>query len=262
MQNGFRVASLRVRHRYSAPGQAPDAEFCLQDFPADRIARTIKPTLIYEQANRRIYDCGENITGYPVLKTAAVTGNEIVVRYSEEYCEESAELDFASAGGVEHMQQDRCICGDREFVFHPLFTWHGFRYFEVIEQAEVQCVEVIHANVSVISTLESSNDTLNWLYDAYIRSRLGNLHCGVPSDCPHRERLGYTGDGQLTCATAMLCLDMRQIYIKWMRDIVDGQDSSSGHVQHTAPFAGGGGGPGGWGGCYFCGAMAVLPALW
>ena len=31
-------------------------------------------------------------------------------------------------------------------------------------------------------------------------------------------------------------------------DILDCQDKNTGHVQHTAPFAGGGGGPAGWGG--------------
>ena len=80
------------------------------------------------------------------------------------------------------------------------------------------------------------------------------MHGGVPSDCPHRERLGYTGDGQLTAESAMLTLDCRSFYEKWIRDIADCQDKKTGHVQHTAPFLGGGGGPGGWG----C-AMVTVP---
>lgn len=73
------------------------------------------------------------------------------------------------------------------------------------------------------------------------------MHGGVPSDCPHRERLGYTGDGQLVAEASMLFLDSRTFYEKWIRDVADCQDVNSGHVQHTAPLFGGGGGPGGWG---------------
>lgn len=70
---------------------------------------------------------------------------------------------------------------------------------------------------------------------------------GMSLSCPHRERLGYTGDGQITAPAAMLLLDSREFYRKWIRDILDSQDPDTGHVQHTAPFMGGGGGPGGWG---------------
>ena len=76
---------------------------------------------------------------------------------------------------------------------------------------------------------------------------LCNLHTGHPSDCPHIERRGYTGDGQLTCHAVLSALDARRLYEKWMCDIADGQDQISGHVQYTAPYIESGGGPGGWG---------------
>ncbi|MBQ2812111.1 MAG: hypothetical protein IJE63_02565, partial [Clostridia bacterium] len=94
----------------------------------------------------------------------------------------------------------------------------------------------------------SDDEVLQWLFDTYIRTQLSNVHCCVPSDCPHRERLGYTGDGQLACDAAMTCFDAKDMYLKWMQDIADSQDIYGGHVEHTAPFYGGGGGPGGWGG--------------
>ena len=95
---------------------------------------------------------------------------------------------------------------------------------------------------------------MNFLYDAYIRTELDNMHGSFPSDCPHRERLGYTGDGQITAQAAMLTLGSKEFYRKWIRDILDCQDPESGHIQHTAPFMGGGGGPGGWGS-----AVVVVP---
>ena len=73
------------------------------------------------------------------------------------------------------------------------------------------------------------------------------MHTGHPSDCPHLERRGYTGDGQLTCHAALSVLDAKAFYKKWLRDIGDCQDVQSGHVQYTAPYIRSGGGPGGWG---------------
>lgn len=73
------------------------------------------------------------------------------------------------------------------------------------------------------------------------------MHCGVITDCPHRERIGYTGDAQNTADSAMLTLSCKDIYEKYIRDIADTQDKNTGHIQHTAPFFGGGGDPGGWG---------------
>ena len=109
------------------------------------------------------------------------------------------------------------------------------------------CAEVIHTDVAVTSSFSCSDPVLNWLYEAYIRTQLDNYHGCIPSDCPHRERLGYTGDGQLTAETAMLLLDTKELYRKWYQDILDSQGAETGHIPHTAPFLGGGGGPGGWG---------------
>ena len=119
------------------------------------------------------------------------------------------------------------------------------------------CAEVIHTDVPVTSSFSCSDPVLNWLYEAYIRTQLDNDHGCIPSDCPHRERLGYTGDGQLTAETAMLLLDTKELYRKWYQDILDSQGAETGHIPHTAPFLGGGGGPGGWG----C-AVYQVPLAW
>ena len=80
------------------------------------------------------------------------------------------------------------------------------------------------------------------------------MHTGIPSDCPHIERRGYTGDGQLVCRAAMDVLDAKDFYRKWIEDIADCQDRLTGHVQYTAPYIRSGGGPGGWGG-----AACIVP---
>lgn len=238
------------------PVHAPETLLEEQTCPPDRVIRKLYPVLIGEYDGRKIYDCRENIAGRVVLSCLGKKGECITVRHAEELAADGT-LDFESAGGSDQLQQDHYICDGRIQTLHPLFCWHGFRYFETEGSCEVLCAEVIHTDVAVTSSFSCSDPVLNWLYEAYIRTQLDNYHGCIPSDCPHRERLGYTGDGQLTAETAMLLLDAKELYRKWYQDILDSQGAETGHIPHTAPFLGGGGGPGGWG----C-AVYQVPLAW
>ena len=238
------------------PVHAPETLLEEQTCPPDRVIRKLYPILIGEYDGRKIYDCRENIAGRVVLSCLGKKGECITVRHAEELAADGT-LDFESAGGSDQLQQDHYICDGRIQTLHPLFCWHGFRYFETEGSCEVLCAEVIHTDVAVTSSFSCSDPVLNWLYEAYIRTQLDNYHGCIPSDCPHRERLGYTGDGQLTAETAMLLLDTKELYRKWYQDILDSQGAETGHIPHTAPFLGGGGGPGGWG----C-AVYQVPLAW
>ena len=238
------------------PVHAPETLLEEQTCPPDRVIRKLYPILIGEYDGRKIYDCRENIAGRVVLSCLGKKGECITVRHAEELAADGT-LDFESAGGSDQLQQDHYICDGRIQTLHPLFCWHGFRYFETEGSCEVLYAEVIHTDVAVTSSFSCSDPVLNWLYEAYIRTQLDNYHGCVPSDCPHRERLGYTGDGQLTAETAMLLLDAKELYRKWYQDILDSQGAETGHIPHTAPFLGGGGGPGGWG----C-AVYQVPLAW
>ena len=228
--------------------------------PPDRVIRTLSPTLVSEKNGVRIYDAGENISGLVRLKTAGNPGERITLQFAENLAQDGT-LDFRSAGsgstcagGKPQIQRDICICGAEPGIFEPKFCWHAFRYFSVEGPGEDPEILVIHSDAPVISEFESDCEGLNFLYDAFIRTQHNNMHGSIPSDCPHRERLGYTGDGQVAAAAAMMTLDCKDFYRKWMQDILDTQDTVSGHVQHTAPLGGGGGGPVGWGG-----AIVVVP---
>lgn len=238
------------------PVHAPETLLEEQTCPPDRVIRKLYPILIGEYDGRKIYDCRENIAGRVVLSCLGKKGECITVRHAEELAADGM-LDFESAGGSDQLQQDHYICDGRIQTLHPLFCWHGFRYFETEGPCEVLCAEVIHTDVAVTSSFSCSDPVLNWLYETYIRTQLDNYHGCIPSDCPHRERLGYTGDGQLTAETAMLLLDTKELYRKWYQDILDSQGAETGHIPHTAPFLGGGGGPGGWG----C-AVYQVPLAW
>lgn len=233
----------------------PDTILTPDDSAPDRVCDIILPKLVYSGDGRKIYDVGRCVSGFATIKTAVPSGDEVRVIYADEYFADRAELNFVGTGSREYKSRDGewqtmrdIFIGDgREHIHEPSFVWHAFRYFEVRGDAAPIAVKVIHSDVENTSSFVSSSEELNFIYEASINTQRNNMHGGFPSDCPHRERLGYTGDGQVTSAAMMMALDAKRFYGKWIRDIFDSQDRIGGHVNHTAPFCGGGGGPGGWG---------------
>jgi len=220
----------------------PATEYAFSDCPADRVIRTLPVTQTYAADGVKAYDCGINTTGWPVLKIHAAKGERVEVSFSEEL-----NADGSLDPKYTFRQYFHIVSDGTERIVRPDLTWFGFRYFSITGDAEPLGVEVVHTNVEVTSAFHSDNELLNWLHDAFLNTQLTNMHAGIPSDCPHNERRGYTGDGQLICHTAMNMLDAEAFYRKWMQDIADSQDAITGHIQYTAPYVRSGGGPGGWG---------------
>ncbi len=225
----------------AAETEMPETEYFIQDCPNDKIIRSIDPVLIGETEETLIYDAGENITGTCVFGCAE-KGKCVRVTCSEEI------------DGNNRLHEKWIHGQNAEFItdaspreYGLMFTWHAFRYFEITKGVQNVRVDVIHCDAPVISDFKSENKVLNWLFDAFVRTQLANMHTGIPSDCPHLERRGYTGDGQIACESVMLLLESKKFYLKWMEDIADCQDRISGNVQYTAPYKCSGGGPGGWG---------------
>ena len=233
--------------------EMPLGKLCESDTPHDKIIRIIKPTVLYQDASRTVYDAGVNLSGVVSFIQKAAKDEQTLVVYAERLRDDGS-LFVGSAG--ETPQKDTYISDGNERFCMPKFVFHGFRYFEIIGKAEDVWVHEIHTDIPIRARFSSDHAVLNFLYRASVRSLYSNMHAGVISDCPHRERLGYTGDGQLTADLAMTVLSSEKLYEKWLRDIADGQDPTTGHIQHTAPFGGGGGGPGGWGG-----AIVIVPYM-
>ena len=217
-------------------------EYAFSNCPPDRVQERLTPQLVKRQGDCAVYSCGKNISGYAVIRVKAKCGGQVRVQFAEKV-NEQGDLDEKYT----HNQRMEIVSNGQERVVKPLFIWFGFAYFAVYGDAEVECVEVVHSNVQRAGGFISNNSTLNFLHEAFVQSMLTNMHAGIPSDCPHIERRGYTGDGQWTCHAAMTALDAQAFYTKWAQDIADGQDLLTGHIQYTAPYIRSGGGPGGWG---------------
>lgn len=241
---------------YIAPADtdAPESVLTKQTFAGDCIKQKYIPKLIHSDGNVKLYDLGANISGIPEINfDSANAGDEIILEYAE-VIDGDYNFKLRHTGGEHRLQRDRFIYYNNSCPMTNAFTWRAGQFVRLTGNAELSAFYTVNSDIKNTSEFTCSDDTINWIYNAYINTQSNNIHAFVPSDCPHRERLGYTGDGQLCAPAVMTMYDAKPLYIKWMQDIADCQDTYSGHVQHTAPFAGGGGGPGGWGG-----AVVTLP---
>lgn len=219
-----------------------ETDYLFSDCPPDRVREALGFTVVKKGDGYTVFDCGRNISGYPVIKLRGKAGERVEVVHAEEI-NPDGELNPEFI----HGQREIFVCDGECRTVRPLFTWYAFRYFAVYGNAEPEFVEVIYSDVPITSGFRSDNELLNWIHDTYVNTQLTNMHAGIPSDCPHLERRGYTGDGQLACHAAMNILGAESFYRKWIKDIRDCQDVHSGHIQYTAPYLHSGGGPGGWG---------------
>jgi len=221
----------------------PDGELVSQLAPSDKVIRSFHPLTVTKTGdNSYIYDAGEMISGWLQLKVTGERGNQIQIRHIEEL-------------GRDYGQIDKYILkGENIEKYEPRFTWHAFRTFEIsginspIPLDDID-IKVINTDVERAGYFECSNQLFNKIYDNYIRTQLGNFHGSISSDCPHRERLGYTGDGQVIVESSIFSFDMTRFYQKWFDDMDDARNKKTGYVPHTVPFGGGGGGPA-WGSAY------------
>ncbi len=220
----------------------PTGRLTAQISPPDRVTRTIKPvsmTMPVEGIYR--YDLGEMISGWAKLKVSGPQGTVITLKFIEE-------------AGPGYGQTDTYILnGNGSEVWEPRFTWHAFRHIEVLSpvpltQDNITGV-VVNTDVNPAGSFQSSNELFNTILENFLRTQLGNMHGGVPSDCPHRERRGYTGDGQIAAQAAIFNFEMASFYTKWMNDLKDAQNATNGYIPNTVPYQSGGGGTA-WGSAY------------
>jgi len=114
--------------------------------------------------------------------------------------------------------------------------------------------EAVYSDIETTGRFECSNKLFNTINNIWWRSQTDNMHGGIASDCPHRERSPYTGDGQVACVTVMHNFDARTFYTKWIQDILGAQNPETGYVPNGAPWQPGCGGGVAWGA-----AMNIMP---
>ena len=225
--------------------RAPFGKLVPQNGPADRICERFAPLSIMKDENGAFrVKFPVEISGWVALKNIdAAEGQTISIKYLSESPGNGANTYTAKGLGNES--------------YHARFTWFVFSEVEIsgidsLTAAQVEA-HAVNSNVEPSGHFATSNDLINTINRIWQRSQLDNMHGSIASDCPHRERSAYTGDGQVACVTVMHNFDTRTFYNKWIADI-RGAQTMDGYVPNGAPWQPGCGGGVGWGA-----AMEIMP---
>ncbi|MEG0294090.1 family 78 glycoside hydrolase catalytic domain [Enterococcus sp.] len=222
----------------------PGGEIILNQMPPIRCNSKLAPVTIKKLwDNRFLIDFGRNISGWCELRLPEGSGkSEITIRYGERLSEEGIlnQREIAKFLYSGDFQTDKFQNNNHKVNWHPYFVYHGFQYVEVegLENITEEMIRAyfIHTDLEPLTKVKTNNSTLNWIQDAAVASTLGNYH-GIPTDCPQREKNGWTGDVNLSCEQMLRNFDSEQAFKKWIYDIQDAQ-RISGELPGIVPTTG------------------------
>lgn len=222
------------------------------NMPAIRLGKVVECKKVWavsgEADGAWILDFGKNFAGIVEFHLPpAPAGAQYVFRYAESLNAQGG-MDYRSSGAYATLciQQDIYVCKGtgKEEIFRPRFTYHGFRYVEVVgffdasalfKEPDVSFATAyeIHTNLEKIGDFSCNHEYLMKTEEISNNSFLSNYH-GIPTDCPVREKCGWLGDAQVICNYGLMKYDLISSYEKFMRDLRT-QYEIYGEVQQVAP---------------------------
>ncbi len=216
--------------------------------PPMRGVEELRPVSVSRVNGHHVFDLGQNINGWVRLTDLGPSGTTLTLTHGEALGPDGdvtmehlrpADIPFIerelTAGQVDRVTS----AGAAGDVFEPRLTTHGFRYVRVeghpgdLSEDDLTGI-VVHTDLRRTGWFECSDDRVNALHDAAVWSFRGNA-CDIPTDCPTRERAGWTGDWQLFVPTATFLYDVAGFSTKWLRDLSVGQ-WDNGIVGNMAPM--------------------------
>lgn len=227
---------------------APQGERMLCKAEPIRESALLKAVKIFKSKRGVIYDFGVNTAGVPVLKINGEKGQKITLTVGEmlsggELCSDNISC-YARRGGLKgDIQTVNYICkGEKNETFSPSFSYYGGQYVLVSGIAEGQInaetVTFSQQNSNVLQTarFSSSSDVANRIFDCTVRSDFSNFYY-FPTDCPHREKNGWTGDAYLSAEQFSLILGAEKSLAVWLRSI-RAMQKEDGSIPAVVPTAG------------------------
>ena len=193
------------------------------------------------------YDFGTNLTGWCRIKVRGTAGTQVEIKYSERIDPLSWNIDTYEINQYKdfgRFQTDQYILkGDPAGEeYEPSFAYHGFRYAQVWIYGDAELLDIqakfVHTAFADAGQFESSDRILNALQRNTRQSFKSNF-TGIPTDCPHREKNGWTGDAALAAETGLWNFDMGESYAHFIQIVADTQ-RPNGQLPGIAPT-------GGWG---------------
>ena len=229
--------------------EPPAGRLVAQTMPPIKAGQVVKPVKITEpKPGVFVFDLGQNLAGFAELSVHGPAGTKVVMKYSERLGADGmidrAEIEqhVVKVDTNQQFQTDIYILkGAALETWHSRFVYHGFQYVEVTGFPGKPSLDnlrgvFIHSAVPVAGQFECSNPLLNKVWQAGCRAYLSNLQ-GIPTDCPHREKNGWTGDAHLAAEQGLLNFAPAAVYTKWINDLGDEQ-RPTGELPGIVPTSG------------------------
>ncbi len=184
-----------------------------------RIVQSFHPKeIIHSPKGETIINVGQNIVGRLKYRLTGKKGQTVSFTHMEVLDKEGNF--YKNILGIFKSQKDvYTFSEDGTFEFTPYFTFHGFQYVlvEGLENLNVNdfTVEVLATDMQRTGTFSSSDSNLTQLQQNIFRSQQSNM-LSIPTDCPQREKAGWTGDMQVYVPTAMYNMDVKAFLSKWL----------------------------------------------
>lgn len=205
---------------------------------------TFKPEIIAAPSSKILLDFKQNIAGYVEFKINAKGGEKIILRCGE-MLDEKGELTLkniqcSNKKKTTPLQKIEYICKKGENHYKTKFAIFGFQYVEVDTSLEIKPNDftaiAVYSDLEETGTFDSSNELLNQFVKNTMWS-LKNNSADVPTDCPTRERHGWTGDSQIFCESAGYLMNYIPFIKKHLNDVFDWQ-RKDGCLPQIAPAGG------------------------
>lgn len=204
---------------------------CSNSNPAREKERFANPKVIHCPNGQSVLDFGQNIAGYMQACVFGSVGHKCSMVFGERLKEDGnftvSNIAWKAEYDTCHFQTVDIICNGQRTAYKPRFTVMGFRYVLLRDWPEEVKPEhftaiAVYSDMDVTFSFDSSDEKLNQIVKNTFWSVKGNF-LDVPTDCPTRERAGWTGDAQLFFNTGNFMMDQRAFFRKWLRDVADGQ---------------------------------------
>jgi alpha-L-rhamnosidase len=213
--------------------------------PPVRVIDSRAPEQIHEiRPGVWVADFGQNASGWIRLEDLGPEGTRTVIEYGEHLGPDgdlsTSHLDSHRPGEPARIfsQRDEVTAGSAAGVFEPRHTVHGFQYARISRDwaaldPSMLAMQVAHTDLRRSGDFSCSNEDLNRLHQIGEWSFLGNA-VDVPTDCPTRERVAWTGDYQVFISTATRLRDVLGFSRKWLRSVRDDQ-LEDGRIANFSP---------------------------
>lgn len=188
------------------------------------------PSVITTPSGKKVLDFGQNIAGYIKFSLEAEEGKKIYLRFGEMFDEggEFTQKNIQCATKKRQTPLQEIVYNTKRGLneYKTKFAIFGFQY--VLIESDVDWKPEDFAAIAVYSDMEETLefDCSHPLINKFVentRWSAKNNHADLPTDCPTRERHGWTGDAQIFCDTASYLFDYAAFSRKYLRDMCDGQ---------------------------------------